>query len=65
MSQLLNHSLGGFFGTTQGPTTTTTDFYEKMVGSHKIIVSQAIDKQSEITQNLHDNENIKEIVTIW
>ena len=65
MSQLLNQSLGGLFGTTQSPTTTTTDFYENMVGSYKGIVSQAINEQSEITKNLHDNENTKEIVTIW
>ena len=65
MSQILNNSLGGYFGTPAGPTTSTTDFYQNMVDSHKLVVSQAIENQAEITQNQDDNETTKEIILTW
>ena len=65
MSHILNNSLGGIIGTTQGPTTSTTDFYQQMVDSHQSVVSQAIDKQSEISKNQDDNDTLKEIFLSW
>ena len=61
MSQILNNSLGGFFGTPQSPTTTTTEFYQNMVDSHENVVSTAIEKQAENAQAEDWNDTLKEI----
>ena len=65
MAGLMNQSLGGLFGTTQGPTTTTTNFYDRMVGSHQQVISQAIDTQAELDQQQDTNDTIREIFIAW
>ena len=65
MSQILNKSLGGLFGTQQTPTSTTTDFYQNLVDSHKQVIGQAIAEQSEIAQTQDTNDTIKEIFLSW
>ena len=65
MANVMNQSLGGLFGTSTSATTTTTNFYDRMVSSHQDVVSHAIDKQAEIDLNQDSNDTLKEIIAIW